>query len=146
MKPLLFLKLSRFLKSISLTVTSAAILFSANASQAQTLKEVMMQMGQTFGTLAKQVSDPAKNTSSLVLAANLENLSLQAINIKPSKVQTLAEPLQSQQFIVYKRMINQIFTLSLDLEESLLNNDNVAAQATAKKIQEAIKQGHSMFK
>ena len=110
------------------------------------LHQQMETMGRLFKRLKSQVSESAKNASSLDLVTQMEQATLACKNQTPRLVQRMPTTQQADETLSYRQMMLDLFRQELDLEENLLNNDNKKAGEIVAKMDELQRDGHKEFR
>lgn len=130
----------------------AAILISLSGTaalaqnQQPTLKQLMENMDKTYKALARQITKPEMNASSMELFRSFESDSYVGIPMAPGGAAELTDAEKRKKQIQYHRLMTQLFNLCLEGEEALLNNNNAAAKTVLSKMAELKFQGHQIFK
>jgi hypothetical protein len=113
--------------------------------EATNLEGAMKAMNTAFGTIKKQVSDPTKNDSSIVLLGTFEKNVVIAKGFVPPKVAAMAEADRKKALADFQGMLRSVLRDALDMEDQLAAGDNKKAADTADAIGELEKAGHSDF-
>jgi hypothetical protein len=114
-------------------------------TEANNLEGAMKAMNTAFGTIKKQVADPAKNDSSIVLLGTFEKNVVIAKGFVPPKVAAMADADRKKALADYQGMLRSVLRDALDMEDQLAAGDNKKAADTVSAIGELEKAGHSDF-
>jgi hypothetical protein len=106
------------------------------------LEHEMENMGRAFKRLNSQISDSAKNASSLELIQQIQASTVAAKSVVPGKIAKLPEAERAEKLKDYRSMLLSLLRLETDLEENLMDNDNTKAAATLQQMGDLQKKGH----
>lgn len=136
------------LKKLSLSILTLFLPLSlfADDTMAASLKQNMKQLG----TLAKQIgttiSDTSKNQANAAGAAQMTELFKTVYAQAAEGVKDIPADQQEQAIVEFQDLITQEISLSTQLQQAFLDNDNALAAQILQKMTDIKKDGHGKFK
>jgi Cytochrome b562 len=104
----------------------------------------MKAMDKAWKTIQAQVSDKAKNESTLTAVVEMEQATM-AAKASPPGLNRLPQDQRDAKRKEFRTMIINLLRTELDLEDQLMDGDNDKAAETVKAIAEIQKTGHQDF-
>jgi len=109
------------------------------------LATVMKGMKAKFSDITRQMMDPTRNENSAILSLDLSVLILQAMQIVPPKLTKLPVAERDALYIDYRKLLSQLYVLSLDLEKAFRDGRNADVKAILMQMDALRKQGHALY-
>jgi hypothetical protein len=134
--------LFRYLFAVSLLVT---VLATNAFAQPASLKEIMEQSGKHLRMVAGAVNAPEKNPEAAIASNEIRQLFVLAFRFDPDVLRNAPEDEKAALLRLYQKLVAQIVSVSANLEEAFLANDNATAKTLVADLARIRQEGHKVF-
>lgn len=134
---------STLLIALSFVTFASASAFSMNARK---LSAVMKDISRDYKAIGKQIDDPSKNQSSVLLSHELGSFILEARSIMPPSIASMPPQNQAQAMAGYQQEIDDLSAACTKMESAFQQNDNPSAQAAYDQMADIKSDGHDKYK
>ncbi len=110
------------------------------------LEDQMSAMNKAWRSIRRQISDPAKNESTLELVAKVKKAAMKSVELTPILATEMSGEEKNKFMAGYKKAMKRTVGLIGDLEAALKDGDNAGAQEIVGKLNDARKHGHEKYK
>ena len=145
---------SLFVAALSATMLIAAPRFTRAAEDQAPKKPAakpgdlhseMEAMNKAIRTLNKTITDPKKMEANLAAVNDLEFHTIACKGIIPKGATTQPADVKEKYIADYRKGMNDVFKVEMDLEQQVIAGDTAKAQETVKQLRQMEKDGHKIF-